>query len=63
MVDSSTVDTCDVIKEYHFYIYDDHEHDTLFVQHFFDIIYNDFKNHGINFKEHWVWFDGCDMVV
>ena len=29
----STPQSRDVIKEYHFYVSDDREHDTLFVQH------------------------------
>ena len=30
----------DVIKEYHFYVSDDREHDMLFVQHCFGFIYD-----------------------
>ena len=29
----NTPESCNVIKEYHFYISDDHEHDTLLIQH------------------------------
>ena len=36
----------DVIKEYHFYVSDDREHDTLFVQHCFGLIYDSLKNNG-----------------
>ena len=32
----------EVIKEYHFYISDDRTHDTCFVQHCFNVIYNEF---------------------
>ena len=32
----------DVIKEYHFYVNDDREHDTLFVEHYFGLIYDTF---------------------
>ena len=35
--------SCDVIKEYHFYINDDREHAILFVQHCFGLIYESFK--------------------
>ena len=42
----------DVIKEYHFYVSDDREHDTLFVQHCFGLIYDSFKNNGVSFTEH-----------
>ena len=48
-----------VIKEYHFYINNDHTHDTHFVQHFFDNINDTLKGHGIKFNEHWIWSDGC----
>ena len=48
-----------MIKEYHFYVSDDHEHDTLFVQHYFGMIYDSFKNNGVSFTEHWIWSDGC----
>ena len=51
--------SCDVIKEYHFYVSDDREHDTLFVQHCFGLIYDSFKNNGVSFIEHWIWSDGC----
>ena len=55
----NTPQSCDVIKEYHFYVSDDHEHDTLFVQHCFGLIYDSFKNNGVSFTEHWIWSDGC----
>ena len=41
-----------VIKEYHFYINDDRTHDTHFVQHYFDKIYDSLKGLGIKFNEH-----------
>ena len=44
----------DVIKEYHFYVSDDCEHDTLFVQHCFGLIYDLFKNNGVSFTKHWI---------
>ena len=31
----------EVIKEYHFYISDDHTHDTCFFQHCFGILYKE----------------------
>ena len=49
----------DVIKEYHFYVSDDCEHDTLFVQHCFGLINDSFKRNGVSFTEHWIWLDGC----
>ena len=37
----------DVIKEYIFYVSDDHEHDALFIQQLFGLIYDSFKNNGV----------------
>jgi len=48
-----------VIKEYHFYVSDDREHDTLLVQQYFGLIYDSFKKYGVSFIEHLVWSDGC----
>ena len=48
----SNDDNRHVIKEYHFYISDDHTHDTYFVQHCFNKIYDSLKAHGIKFNEH-----------
>jgi len=66
-VDGSNNDenNCEVIKEYHFYISDDHTHDTCFVQHYFNMLYNKLSRRGVSFKEHWVWSNGCvgQMVV
>ena len=55
----STNDNRHVIKEYHFYISDDRMHDTHYVQHCFDIIYDSLKTRGILINEHWIWSDGC----
>lgn len=41
------------------FISDDHTHDTHFVQHCFDNIYDSLKGHGIKFNEHWIWLNGC----
>ena len=43
-----------VIKEYDFYINDDRTHDTHFVQHCFDNIYDSLKDRGIKFNENWI---------
>ena len=48
-----------VIKQYHFYISDDRTHDTNFVQHCFDNIYESLKSHEIKFNEIRIWSDGC----
>ena len=55
----NTPQSSDVIKEYHFYVSDYHEHDTLFVQHYFGLIYDSYKKNGVSFTEHWIWSDGC----
>ena len=40
----STSENQHVIKEYHFYISDDRTHDTYFIQHCFDKIYDLLKS-------------------
>ena len=35
----NTLESHNVIKEYHFYIINDCEHDILFIQHYFHLIY------------------------
>jgi hypothetical protein len=49
----------EVIKEYHFYISDDHTNDKCFVQYFFYLHYRDLVKRWFTFKEYWVWSDGC----
>ena len=49
----------DVIKEYHFYVSDDCEHDMFFVQHCFGLIYDSLKKNGVSFTKHWIWSDEC----
>ena len=50
-----------IIKKMHFYIFDDREHDTLFVQHCF-LMHNQWlKVQGLIFKQHWVWSDGAAL--
>lgn len=49
-----------VLKNIHFYISDDKEHDTLFVQHCLQVHSVWLQEQGFNFlKRHWVWSDGC----
>ena len=43
----STNENRHVIKEYHFYINDDRKHDTHFIQHCFEKIYDSLKCRGI----------------
>ena len=55
----STCENRHVIKEYHVYINDDRTHDTHFVQHCFEMIYDSLKSCEIKFNEHWIWSYGC----
>lgn len=55
----STDESRDVIKEYHFYINDDRENETLFLQHYFDLIYESSKRNGTSFRKHYIWSYGC----
>ena len=50
-----------IVKEMHFYIFDDKLHDTLFVQHCFLMHNRWLKDQGLNFEHHWVWFDGAAL--
>ena len=47
-----------VIKECHFYITDDIELDTLFVQHYLFQHWNWLDENGVNLEEHMVFSDG-----
>jgi hypothetical protein len=44
---ASTPKSCDVVKKYYYYVNDDHDHDTLFVQHYITLIYELFINNRI----------------
>ena len=49
-----------VLKFIHFYISDDKNHDTLFVQHCLQLHSGWLQEKGFCFlKRHWVWSDGC----
>lgn len=48
-----------LLTEYHYYISDDTEHDTLFVQHCFELHWSHLVSRGIQPNEHLVWSDGC----
>ena len=48
-----------LIKEYIFYINNDHTHDTHYVEHCFHIIYGSLITRGVLMNEHWIWSDGC----
>jgi hypothetical protein len=49
----------DIIKHSHYYISDDKEHDSLFVQHCLMLHWQWFSSTAIEPKEHWVFNDGC----
>ena len=54
----STPESCNVIKEYHFYISDNHAHDTFFVQHFSGLIYESFRKKNTYYSQ----FIGCGQM-
>ena len=47
-------------KEYHFYISDEKEHDTHFVEHCFKTFFDYLKNKGIKIEKHFVCSYGCE---
>lgn len=49
----------DIVADYHFYISDDLQHDSLFVQHCLGKHAKWMKKKNIQFDRHWVWSDGC----
>ena len=55
----NTPQSCEVIKEYHFYVSDDRENNTLFIQHNFGLIFDSFIQRGVSFTKHWIWSYGC----
>ena len=55
----STVQARVIIKEYHFYISDDKEHDIHYVEHCFNMFFSYLKEGNINVDKHYVWSDGC----
>ena len=55
----STVQARVIIKEYHFYISDDKEHDIHHVERCSNIFFSYLKERDINVDKHYVWFDGC----
>ncbi len=48
-----------IITEYHFYISDDKQHDSEFVQYCFGLHWDHMQRNGYAPKQHWVWSDGC----
>lgn len=48
-----------VLKEVHYYISDDKQHDSLYVQHAFMLHWEYLKLEGIHPTNHIVWSDGC----
>jgi hypothetical protein len=50
-----------LLIEYYYYILDDNEHDTLFVQHCFQFHWSHLTIGGLYPNEHLVWSNGCAM--
>jgi hypothetical protein len=48
-----------ILNEYHFYISDDKQHDSAFVQHCFGLHWNHMESNGYAPQTHVVWSDGC----
>jgi hypothetical protein len=48
-----------ILKEVHYYISNEKDHDTLFVQHAFQLHWNFLTENGCFPKQHQVWSDGC----
>lgn len=48
-----------LLKEVHYYISDDKQHDSLFVQHAFMLHWGYLKSEGFEPANHIVWSDGC----
>jgi hypothetical protein len=48
-----------MIKESHFYVDDNKEHDTFFVQHCLLLHWEWSAGQGVKPQEHWVFFDSC----
>ena len=48
-----------VKKTMHFFVSDDKQHDTLFVQHAFLLHAQWLRDQGLSFIKHWVWSDGA----
>ncbi len=48
-----------LLKEMHYYVSNDSNHDTLFVQHAFLLHWNFLQSRGFRPSRHVMWFDGC----
>jgi hypothetical protein len=49
-----------LVIEYHYYILDDLEHDTLFIQHcILKLHWAQLIERGFYYNEHLVWSNGC----
>lgn len=52
-------DDGELIKHSHYYISDDKDHDSLFVQHCMMLHWEWMERMGFKPREHWVYSDGC----
>jgi hypothetical protein len=48
-----------ILKESHYYVSDEKEHDSLYVQHAFNLHWEFLKQKSLYLKCHVVWSDGC----
>jgi hypothetical protein len=48
-----------ILKETHYYVSDEKEHDSLYVQHAFKLYWEFLKQKSLYPKRHVVWSDGC----
>jgi hypothetical protein len=49
----------ETVKQIHFYISNDKEHDSTFVQHCLLLHWDWVLDAGLMAEEHWVYSDGC----
>lgn len=57
LVNPANVDF-DIFKEVHYYVFDDINHDSFFVQHAFMLHWNHLQGQGYTPKQHIVWTYG-----
>jgi len=49
----------EIVKQTHFYISDDKDHDSAFVQHCLLLNWDWLVDAGLSMQEHWFFSDGC----
>jgi hypothetical protein len=48
-----------ILIKYHFYVFDDHKHDSKFAQHCFKLHWQHILEQRYALKWHFVWSNGC----